>query len=84
MNPPPPPFDVGGLKRDGPSWFAVVMVIALNVAAAAAACATAGSISLGSSHATPARCPDGQPVKILSDPACGQACGYSCLPDRWR
>lgn len=28
-------------------------------------------------------CPDGRPVRILQDPACGQACGYSCLPDRW-
>lgn len=28
-------------------------------------------------------CPDGRPVRILEDPACGHACGYSCLPDRW-
>jgi hypothetical protein len=31
----------------------------------------------------PRACPDGAPPKLHQDPACGRACGYSCLPDRW-
>lgn len=31
------------------------------------------------------KCPDGLPVKVLTDPRCPPdgICGYSCLPDRW-
>jgi len=32
-----------------------------------------------------ARCADGAPPLILTDPKCppNGICGYSCLPDRW-
>lgn len=67
-------------RRDmvvNPTAAAFVVIAAL---VAPVSCATARMLR-------PARptCPDGLPVKILQDPACGPdgVCGYSCNPGRW-
>lgn len=43
----------------------------------------AATLGLAGARA-PRVCPDGAPVRMLQDPACGRDCGFSCLPDRWK